>query len=150
MTNTLEERFETSKKNLIVHHYEYRDLRKDILEEINEQQKVLDKLYEKLNAPITIYLRSDHPIFKNNLVKENALAEWTTYYQKNGDVKQRRELIFISKITDADVTGILSKKVQYVMEISNGIQYKKIECNHYGNKSIIRLSGVDKKEVEAQ
>jgi hypothetical protein len=148
---------EKTKKNLIVHHYEYHSLSQELKDQIRVKENELVALRKKLGAVISIYLPEDHPIFKNKLFnnkltgefQEGTLVEWTTNrMEASGNMSESRELLYVEKIEeDADITGVFDAKVKYVTNFSDE-RYKHICCFSYGRKAFLRLRGLDMNDIK--
>jgi hypothetical protein len=140
---------EKIKKNIIIHHYEYVDADKKLECEIFEAEKHLHNLKKQRDARITIYLPESHPILSSGLKLLNLEHEWSTHFTNDKDEpRQRRELVYIDAIKEnADVTGVFDEKEKWVMNY-DGERYYALEGFFYGRKSILKLSGLDKKDLK--
>lgn len=138
---------EKTRKNVIVHHYEYHYLQKDMIEEIERKEQELMELKRKLNARISVWLPSSHPIFQTKLLKRNKIVEWSSHTIHEGKPVQMRELVYVEKVNDqADITKGLDQSVMAAIDFSNEY-YTHLECTHYGKETILKLSGFDVKDI---
>jgi hypothetical protein len=136
-------------KNVIIHHYEYSDRNKELEKEIATLEQQLHDKKKQRNATLTILLPNSHSIFTTGMTLLNREHEWSTYFTtKEGERKQRRELVYIEKITqNADLTAIVDEKARWVMDC-DGEDYTALEGIFYGKKSILKLSGLDIKDIK--
>ncbi len=117
--------------------------------QIQEAEEHLHELKKKREAYITIFLPSTHTIFSTGLQLLNRDHEWATHVvTPTGEEKQRRELVYIEKITpNADLTAKLDERERYAMNCDNEA-YTTLEGFFYGKKSILKLSGLDVKDLK--
>jgi len=137
------------RKNIIVHHYEYNSFSPVLESQIKEAEERLHELKKQRKANITIFLPSTHTIFSTGLQLLNRDHEWATHIvTSTGEEKQRRELVYIEKITpNADLTAQLDERERYAMNCDNEA-YTTLEGFFYGKKSILKLSGLDVKDLK--
>ena len=143
--------YDKTKKNFIVHHYQYNLIDPYIEDEIKKKKEELKTLIKKRQAALTIYLEKSHSILNvsDPLLKEGKIIEWTTNtLRDDGSIKIRRELVYIDKIRQSsDMTGAFDKTLSYITDLSAD-GYVKLECSFYGKESIIRLTGRDINDIE--
>ena len=144
---------EKTKKNLIVHNYIYHLLDKSIERQIEELDKKRAELRRLQGGKIDIYIPQDSDVMKiitngNPLICEGKLMEWNSNkIYPDGTWGQVRELVYIEKVNhDADVDTLFNEKARYVTEVTDE-KYTHLECTHYSNKNVIRLTGYDLKDI---
>lgn len=146
--------FEKNKKNIITHNYEYRvSWQGKIIDDIKDLERQVTEKYRQLGGRICVYIPHDHPIFESGVLQsatnnQRHLTEVSGYFQRNGIDCQKRELAHIERIEqNADMTAVLDPQQKYVRDISDE-KFTLLDCFYHGDKSIIRLGGVEKKEFE--
>lgn len=138
---------EKTRKNVIVHHYQYHYLPKELIEEIEKKEQELLALKKRLPAKLSIWLPNSHPIFETKLLNRNKVAEWTSHVVMDGKPKQLRELVYVESVNEnADIAASVDSSVLDAIDFSNEY-YTHLECTHYGTNTIMRLSGFDVKDI---
>lgn len=138
---------EKTRKNVIVHHYEYHYLPKALMDEIDKKEKELIELKKQLPARISIYLPNSHPIFETRLLNRNKVVEWSSHVLVDGKQKQLRELVYVQKVDEnADIASSVHSSVLDAIDFSNEY-YNHLECVHFGSNTILKLSGFDVKDL---
>lgn len=117
------------------------------MDEIDKKEQELVDLKKKLPAKLSIWLPHSHPIFETKLLNRNKIIEWTSHTVVDGKQKQLRELVYVESVQpSADITGAVDKSVLEAIDFTNEY-YTQLECTHYGNNTILKLSGFDVNDI---
>ena len=138
---------EKTRKNVIVHHYQYNYLPKDLMDEIQKKEDELIELKKKVGAKISIWLPNNHPVFGTKLLHRNKKVEWSTHTMISGKEKQIREIAYVESINEnADITQAVDQGALEAIDFSDE-PYTELRAIYYGNDIIVRLSGCDVKDI---
>lgn len=135
------------KKNVIVHNFclPFTDVK--IEGEIEQKEKELLALYEKRNAKVSIYLPSTHPVVQNSLLNYNRFVEFSAFSTRSERQTQTREVFYITKIENADVSVVFDDKMKYITDYAAEEKYIRLECTYISGKSLLKLSGLDAEDI---
>lgn len=141
------ENWDKIKRNVIVMKYDPRTTNTTLLNELHELDERRISILRQINRSCEIFIPERHPIIEKGILKQGKLVSMADVVKKEGRLAEWTNIHYVEYIDPInDLKNILEQRTLDILRY-DGEPYKRVTCLLSEDREILRLSGVQQKNL---